>query len=103
MRSEEERHTASKMPKPANIASAGGNGCRCHQEQGTAVNSFRRTTKPIASSRAELIEGAHKTSTEELIAFMSFPSFSLDSQACSRRIEVIELTDSQVSSCLAMG
>ena len=31
MRSEEERHTARKMPKPANIAFAGGNGCRSHQ------------------------------------------------------------------------
>jgi hypothetical protein len=39
-RSEEERHTVSKMPKPANIAVAGGNGCRSHQEQGTLINAF---------------------------------------------------------------
>jgi hypothetical protein len=86
MRSEEETHTASKMPKPANIAFAGGNGCRSHQEQGTPMNAFRRTTRPTASLRAELIEGAHKTSTEELSAFMSVPSFSLNSRklrACS--------------------
>jgi hypothetical protein len=86
MRSEEERHTASKMPKPANIAFAGGNGCRSHQEQGILMNAFRRTTRPIATLRAELIEGAHKTSTEELSAFMSLPSFSLNSRrlrACS--------------------
>ena len=49
---------ASKMPKPANIAFAGGNGCRSHQEQGTTMNAFRRTTTPIASLRAELIERA---------------------------------------------
>ena len=87
MRSEEDRHTASRMPKPAKIAFAGGNGCRSIQEQGRLVSAFRRTTRPIASLRAELIEGApHKTSTEELRAFMSFPSFSLKSRklrACS--------------------
>ena len=79
MRSEEGGHTSSKMPKPANIAFAGGNGCRSHEEQGTRMNAFRRTTRPIASFSAELIEGAHKTSTEELSAFMSFPSFSVNS------------------------
>jgi hypothetical protein len=86
MRSGEERHTASKMPKPANIAFAGGNGCRSYQEQGTLIDAFRRTIRPIVSLRAELIEGVHNTSTEELRAFISFPSFSLDSQkfrACS--------------------
>ena len=86
MRSEEDRHTASKMPKPANMAFDGGNGYRSHQEQGKLMDPFQRTTMPIAPSRAELIEGAHKTSTEELSAFMSFPSFSLNSQklrACS--------------------
>ena len=86
MRSEEDRHTASKMPKPANMDFAGGNGCRSHQEQSKLMDPFRRTTTPIASLRAELIEGAHKTLTEELSAFMSFPSFSLNSQklrACS--------------------
>ena len=86
MRSEEERHTESKMPKPANIAFAGGNGCRSDQEQGTLMNAFRHTTRPTASLRAELIEGVHKTSTEELSAFMSLPSFPLKSRklcACS--------------------
>jgi len=86
MISEEERHTESKMPKPANIDFAGGNGCKSHQDQGALMNAFRRTTKPIASLRAELIEGEHKTSTEELSAFMSFPSFSVNSRkprACS--------------------
>jgi hypothetical protein len=86
MKSEEERHTASKMPKPAKIAFAGGNGCRSHQEQGTPMDAFRRTTRPIASSRAEPIEGAHNTSTEELSALMSLLSFSLNSRklrACS--------------------
>ena len=41
---------------------------------------FRRTTRPIASLSAELIEGAHRTSTEELRAFISLPSFSLNSR-----------------------
>ena len=86
MRSEKKRHTVSRMPKPVNIAFAGGNGCKIHQEQCTLMNAFRRTTRPIASLRAELIDGAHKTSTEELSAFISFPSFSLNSWklcACS--------------------
>ena len=106
IRLEEERHTASKMPNPANIAFAGGNGYRSDQERGTPMNTFQRTTRPTASLMAELIEGAHKTSTEELSAFMSFPSFSLNSRnlcACSWRMAVIESTDSHVSSCSAMG
>jgi hypothetical protein len=85
MRSEEERHTLSKIPKPTSITCAGGNGCRSHQEQGTLMNAFRRTIF-IASLRAMLIEGEHKTSTEELRAFVSFPSFCLNSRklrACS--------------------
>ena len=33
MSSEEKTHTVSKVPKPANIAFAGGNGCRSVQGQ----------------------------------------------------------------------
>ena len=106
MRSEGERHTESRMPKPANIAFAGGNGCKCHQKQGTLINGSRRTIRPIDSLSAELMEGKHNTSTEELRTFMSFPSFSLNSRklcACSRSMAIIESTDSHVSSCLAIG
>ncbi len=77
-----------------------------HQEQATLMNAVRRTTRPIASLSAELIEGVHKTSTEELRAFISLPSFSLNSRklcTCSWKMEVIELTDWHVSSCLANG
>ena len=86
IRSKEERHTASKMPNPANIAFAGGNGYRSDHEQGTPMDTFQRTARPTASLMAELIEGAHKTSTEDLSAFMSLPSFSRNSRklrACS--------------------
>ena len=74
--SEEEMHTVSKTPMPANIAFAGGNGCRIAIRDKVSMNILGRTTRPIASLRAEVMEGKHKMSTEELSAFMSFPSFS---------------------------
>ncbi len=79
-------HTVSRMPMPANIVFAGGKGCRIDIRDKVSMNVIKRTTKPMAWVRAELIEGKHKTSTEELSAFISFPSFSLDSRklcACS--------------------
>ncbi len=64
MRSEEEMHTVSRMPMPANIALAGEKGCRIDIRNKALMNVFGHTTKPIASLRAEVIEGKHKTSTE---------------------------------------
>ena len=40
MRSEEARHTESRMPMPANNAFAGGNSCRSNQEQGIPIYEF---------------------------------------------------------------
>jgi hypothetical protein len=57
-------HTVSRMPMAANIAFAGGKGCRIDMRNKALMNVFGHTTKPIASPRAELIEGKHKTSTE---------------------------------------
>ena len=96
MSSEEDRHTASRMPMPVNIAFAGGNGCRMSMRARKTDKWIRRTTRPIAWLTAELMVGEHNTSTEELRAFISFPPFSLNSRklcACSWRISVIELTD----------
>ena len=64
MRSEEEMHTVSRMPMQANIAFAGEKGCRIDIRNKVSMNVIKRTTKPMAWVRAELIEGKHKTSTE---------------------------------------
>jgi hypothetical protein len=60
MGSEEDIYTVSRIPMPANIAFAGGNGCRIAIRDKVSMDVFRRTTRPIASLRAELIEGKHK-------------------------------------------
>jgi len=64
MRSEEEMHTVSRMPMQANIAFAGEKGCRIDIRNKVSMNVIGRTMTPIASLRAEVIEGKHKTSTE---------------------------------------
>lgn len=76
MRSENERHTASRIAKPVNIAFAGGKGCEIIAPISNGVYRrvvFGRTTRPIPSPRTVLIRGEHKMSAKCLSELISFP------------------------------